>query len=88
MGAGIYIDTIRMNMDLENKDLIGKTVTVSGWGFTNRSPDKSVTDLRIVNQKVVKVTEQYLKASQKGGKGVCDMDSGGKKIQYINSSVL
>ena len=81
MGAGIYIDTIRMNMDLENKDLIGKTVTVSGWGFTHSSSNKPVTDLMMANQKVVAVTEQHLKASQKGGKGVCDIDSGGKKIQ-------
>ena len=94
MGAGIDIDTIRMNFLVKNKDLVGKTIAVSGWGYTDTSPNKYVTDLMMANQEIVERNanifghdlnkERFLQGSQEGGKAACHMDSGGKKMQYIN----
>ena len=90
-GARIDIKTIDINTDRDNKDLIGKIITLSGWGGTKTSPDKPVPDLMKVNQEIVEPDaidhghiinkERLLQANQKGGKGGCHGDSGGKKIQ-------
>ena len=63
--------------------LIGKTLTISGWGITNDNPKVYTNDLMMSSLDVAKLDEgnnELLVLDHVDGKVSCGGDSGGKKI--------
>ena len=84
----ILIDLIQLNTRIENKELYGKNVTVSGWGVTgkeNQDADRlKYTTTKSVNLKSVLSPGSLRLFGFPPGRGACQGDSGGKMSSLMS----
>ena len=90
-GPGVDIKSIKINTERDNHDLIGDWITLSGWGYTEKSPAHFVYDLMKADQLLEETTatlhghvinqERLLQGGQLLGVAGCFGDSGGKRIR-------
>ena len=80
LSPSVSIDTIALNDQVA--DLAGRTITVSGWGRTEKTRRPTwlrKADLE-VNNLLTRLSSGSIILSQNQGKGICNGDSGGKRL--------
>ena len=91
---------IKMNDKLLNVKLVGKSMTISGWGYTHDNPKTKSPILMKVTNPIVKTDVvvildgrhhanklRMLQMNQDGGRSACSGDSGGIRLLISQGSL-